>query len=39
MSRGKKYGFGSFLIDLILTSLTGGLWLVWIVFRFLRKNS
>ena len=35
----KKYGILNFLLDLVLTGLTGGLWLIWIVFRFLRKNS
>jgi len=35
----KKYGFLNFLIDLALTVITGGLWFVWIVFRFLRRNS
>lgn len=35
----KKYGFFNFLLDLILIGLTGGLWLVWIVLRFLRRNS
>jgi hypothetical protein len=29
MSRG-RYGLGSFLIDLFLTSLTGGLWLLYL---------
>jgi len=36
MSKG-KYGLGDFIIDLILTSITGGLWLLWILFRFLRS--
>ena len=35
----KKYGIFNFLLDLVLTGLTGGLWLIWIVFRFLRRNS
>lgn len=35
----KKYGILNFLIDLVLTGLTGGLWFIWIVFRFLRRNS
>lgn len=35
----KKYGFFNFLLDLVLTGLTGGLWLIWILFRFLRRNS
>lgn len=35
----KKYGILNFLLDLVLTGLTGGLWIIWIVFRFLRRNS
>lgn len=35
----KKYGILNFLLDLVLTGFTGGLWLIWIVFRFLRRNS
>lgn len=37
--RRKSYGLGHFLLDLILIFLTGGLWLIWMVFKFLRKNS
>lgn len=33
----KKYGILNFLLDLV--GLTGGLWIIWIVFRFLRRNS
>ena len=35
----KNYGILNFLLDLVLTGLTGGLWLIWILFRFLRRNS
>ena len=35
----KKYGFVRFLIDLLLTALTGGIWLVWLLFKFLRTNT
>lgn len=34
----KKYGPGRFLFDLFMTAITGGLWLIWIVFKFLRTN-
>lgn len=34
-----KYGLGRFLIDLILTALTGGLWLVYLIFKFIRTNT
>lgn len=36
---GKKRGAIGLLWDLILTCLTGGLWLVWIFIRYLRNNS
>ncbi|WP_263428241.1 hypothetical protein [Arthrobacter sp. NicSoilB8] len=39
MARKKSYGFGSLLLDVILTLLTGGLWLVVILIKFLRSNS
>jgi len=35
----RRYGFGSLLLDLFLTMITGGLWLIWIVIRFLRSNT
>lgn len=40
MSRGsKKRGSFGILIDVILTCFTGGLWLIWILIRYLRNNS
>lgn len=36
MSNG-KYGILNFLFDLFMTSITGGIWLLWILFKFLRK--
>ena len=39
MSRSKKRGMGGLILDLVLTVATGGLWLVWIVIRYLRHNS
>lgn len=39
MARTKHYGFGSLLLDLILTLLTGGLWLIVILIKFMRSNS
>lgn len=41
MSKGngkKKSGFLGTLIDVILVFATGGLWLIWILVRFLRSN-
>lgn len=34
---GKGYGLGSFLIDLFLTSITGGLWLLFLLIRFIKR--
>ena len=31
------YGLGKFILDLVLIGATGGLWLIFIVLRFLRK--
>lgn len=36
MSANGRYGLGSFILDLILTFLTGGLWLIWIFVREMR---
>lgn len=35
----KKVGFWVILWNLILTSVTGGLWLVWLLIKYLKKNS
>lgn len=37
--RRTRYSFGSLVVDFLLTLLTGGLWLIWILIRFLRNNS
>lgn len=34
----KRSTFG-LIIDVILTFATGGLWLIWILIRYLRNNS
>jgi hypothetical protein len=34
----KKYGFFSFVFDCILTLVTGGLWLIWVFVREMRKR-
>lgn len=39
MSRGNKRSTGGLLLDFILTICTGGLWLIWILIRYLRNNS
>ncbi|QGJ90422.1 hypothetical protein HWC81_gp77 [Gordonia phage Crocheter] len=33
----KNYGFFNFVLDVILTCLTGGLWLIWIFCREMRR--
>ena len=33
----KHYTFGHLLLDFVLTIVTGGLWLIWILIRFLRS--
>ena len=35
----KKRGFFGLLLDFILVIGTGGLWLIWILIVYLRKNS
>ena len=35
----KKYGMVQLMLDVLLTVVTGGFWLVVIVIRYLRKNS
>ena len=34
----RKYGLFQFLMDIILTLLTGGLWLIWIFVREMRRR-
>lgn len=36
MSNG-KYGVLNFLFDLFMISITGGIWLLWIVFKYMRR--
>lgn len=33
---GRRYGFFNFLLDAILTFVTGGLWIIWILVREIR---
>jgi hypothetical protein len=37
MSKG-HYGIMSFIFDLIMISITGGLWLLWILLRYMRRK-
>ena len=34
----KRYGFWNFVGDVLLTLLTGGLWLIWIFVREMRNR-
>jgi hypothetical protein len=34
----KRYGFFNFIWDCLLVALTGGLWLIWIFVREMRKR-
>ena len=34
----RRYGFFNFLLDCTLTILTGGLWLIWIFIREMRRG-
>jgi len=33
----KKYGFGAFCVDALLTFFTAGFWLIWIFVREMRR--
>jgi hypothetical protein len=34
----RHYGFWSFIGDILMTALTGGLWLIWIFVREMRRR-
>lgn len=34
----QHYGIGNFALDALLTLFTGGLWLIWVFVREMRKN-
>lgn len=34
----RRYGFFNFLLDVTMTSLTGGFWLIWIFIREMRRG-
>jgi hypothetical protein len=36
--RERRYGFWKFVIDAVLTVVTGGLWLIWIFVREMRRR-
>lgn len=35
----KKYSLGNFIFDLVMTSLSGGLWLIWVFVREMRGRG
>lgn len=37
MANNRKYGLGNFVLDVILTIITGGFWLIWVFCRELRR--
>lgn len=37
-NRNKPYGFLNFLVDVALTLLTSGLWLIWVFVREMRRR-
>lgn len=34
----KRYGFWAFVGDVLMTFITGGLWLIWIFVREMRRR-
>lgn len=38
MKTKKKYGVVNFLFDVVLTCVTGGLWLIWVFCREMRAR-
>lgn len=34
----RRYGFMSFMLDIFMTAITGGLWLIWIYVREMRRQ-
>jgi len=35
----KSIGFGTVIFDIFMTVITGGLWLIWIAYKFFKHNS
>ena len=38
MNNEHEYGFGNLLFDFIMVILTGGLWIIWVVLRYLGRH-
>ncbi len=39
MNQGRKIGCLSVIFDFVMTLLTGGLWLIWVLIRYLRSRT
>lgn len=39
MARPKRYGFLRFMLDVVLTIITGGIWLLWMAFSYIRRRT
>jgi hypothetical protein len=37
-NRGNRYGVINFFFDILMIVITGGLWLIWIFVREMRRN-
>lgn len=35
----KSYGLGRFILDFFLGFITGGIWWIYLLFKFFRRNS
>lgn len=35
----KKYGFWRFVLDVFLIFITGGIWGIWLILKYIRRNS
>jgi hypothetical protein len=35
----RRYGFGKFILDCLLTFFTGGFWLIWVFVREMRRKN
>lgn len=35
----KSYNLWKFLFDLFMILITGGLWMIWIMFKFFKDNA
>lgn len=38
-TRIRKYGFWNFVLDVVMTALTSGFWLIWVFVREMRHRN